>query len=272
MFIDTPVKRYSSGMYVKLAFAVAAHLDNEILIMDEVLAVGDVKFQQKCLGKMGDASEQEGKTVLYVSHNMGTIRQLCERCIVLEHGHIIFNGDVEKAIDMYLGLDDHGLKQVCDFTLCEHYRYTVGSIRITGSSMEYPYCQLPLHADAFEYVLDIDVQIPANDVFMRMALLDDKGKPIGIYNSAQFELPQGKRHLRVSLPLPQLLPGIYGVRPILYRVFMKNVEVYDQPMNYARFEVIEDVAALNTHYTRAKHGYLVLGEPLLRLIDADSAC
>lgn len=102
-FIDTPVKRYSSGMYVKLAFAVAAHLDSEIMIMDEVLAVGDMKFQQKCLGKMGDAANSEGRTVLYVSHNMNTIRQLCTRCIVLDHGKLIFDGDVEKAIEMYMG-------------------------------------------------------------------------------------------------------------------------------------------------------------------------
>ena len=101
-FIDTPVKRYSSGMYVKLAFAVAAHLDSEILIMDEVLAVGDMKFQQKCLGKMGDAANNEGRTVLYVSHNMNTIRQLCTRCIVLDHGKVVFDGDVEKAISIYL--------------------------------------------------------------------------------------------------------------------------------------------------------------------------
>ena len=100
-FIDTPVKRYSSGMYVKLAFAVAAHLDSEIMIMDEVLAVGDMKFQQKCLGKMGDAANNEGRTVLYVSHNMNTIRQLCSRCIVLDHGRVIFDGDVETAIGIY---------------------------------------------------------------------------------------------------------------------------------------------------------------------------
>src|SRR5699024_1247732 len=82
-FIDTPVKRYSSGMFVKLAFAVAAHLDSEIMVMDEVLAVGDMKFQQKCLGKMSDVANQDGRTVLYVSHNMSTIRQLCTRCVVL---------------------------------------------------------------------------------------------------------------------------------------------------------------------------------------------
>jgi lipopolysaccharide transport system ATP-binding protein len=101
-FIDTPVKRYSSGMYVKLAFSVAAHLDSEILVMDEVLAVGDMKFQQKCLGKMSDVSQSEGRTVLYVSHNMNTIRQLCNRCVVLDHGKVVFDGDVEKAIDIYL--------------------------------------------------------------------------------------------------------------------------------------------------------------------------
>lgn len=100
-FIDTPVKRYSSGMYVKLAFAVAAHLDSEIMVMDEVLAVGDMKFQQKCLGKMGDAANNEGRTVLYVSHNMNTIRQLCNRCVVLEHGKLIYDGDVDMAISIY---------------------------------------------------------------------------------------------------------------------------------------------------------------------------
>ena len=100
-FIDTPVKRYSSGMYVKLAFSVAAHLDSEIMIMDEVLAVGDMAFQKKCLEKMSDVSKAEGKTILYVSHNMNTIRQLCERCIVLDHGKLVFDGDVEKGIDIY---------------------------------------------------------------------------------------------------------------------------------------------------------------------------
>ena len=100
-FIDTPVKRYSSGMYVKLAFAVASHLDAEILIMDEVLAVGDMAFQKKCLGKMGDEAAS-GKTVLYVSHNMATIRNLCTRCIVLDKGKVIFDGDVENAIDIYM--------------------------------------------------------------------------------------------------------------------------------------------------------------------------
>jgi lipopolysaccharide transport system ATP-binding protein len=90
-------------MFVKLAFSVAAHLQSEILIMDEVLAVGDMAFQKKCLNKMSEVSQSEGRTILYVSHNMNTIRQLCDRCIVMDHGKIIYNGDVEEAISIYLG-------------------------------------------------------------------------------------------------------------------------------------------------------------------------
>ena len=116
-FIDTPVKRYSSGMYVKLAFSVAAHLDSEIMIMDEVLAVGDMAFQKKCLDKMRDAATVQGKTVLYVSHNMNTIRKLCDRCIVLDQGRVIFDGDVERAIEIYLQHADDG---VAPFTSLEH--------------------------------------------------------------------------------------------------------------------------------------------------------
>ncbi len=101
-FIDTPVKRYSSGMYVKLAFAVAAHLDNEILVLDEVLAVGDMKFQQKCLGRMENIANKEGRTLLYVSHNMNTIKQLCNKCILLDQGKITYCGSTENAIDLYM--------------------------------------------------------------------------------------------------------------------------------------------------------------------------
>ena len=100
-FIDTPVKRYSSGMYVRLAFAVAAHLDPEILIVDEVLAVGDSIFQKKCLGKMGDVAK-EGRTVLFVSHNMASIISLCSRVIVLDKGVICFRGDADTGIKRYL--------------------------------------------------------------------------------------------------------------------------------------------------------------------------
>ena len=101
-FIDTPVKRYSSGMYVKLAFSVAAFLEAEIMIMDEVLAVGDAAFQQKCLRRMRELAEQEGRTVLYVSHILPTVSELCRRCIVLNNGRISYQGETADAIRHYL--------------------------------------------------------------------------------------------------------------------------------------------------------------------------
>jgi lipopolysaccharide transport system ATP-binding protein len=100
-FIDTPVKHYSSGMYVRLAFAVAAHLDPEILLVDEVLAVGDAAFQRKCLGKMGDVAK-EGRTVLFVSHNMAAIENLCGRAVLLDQGRIVFIGDVKDCVTAYM--------------------------------------------------------------------------------------------------------------------------------------------------------------------------
>jgi len=101
-FLDTPVKHYSSGMYVRLAFAVAAHLEPEILVVDEVLAVGDAAFQKKCLGKMGDVATKEGRTVLFVSHNMGTISGLCSRGILLQQGLIASDSSSQVAISNYL--------------------------------------------------------------------------------------------------------------------------------------------------------------------------
>ncbi len=104
-YIDTPVKRYSSGMYVRLAFAVAAHLESEILIMDEVLAVGDAEFQKKCLGKMNDVANKEGRTVLFVSHNMAAVSQLCQQAIFLKNGTLMKQGSVPEIIDLYLQAD-----------------------------------------------------------------------------------------------------------------------------------------------------------------------
>lgn len=104
-YIDTPVKRYSSGMYVRLAFAVAAHLEPEILIVDEVLAVGDAEFQKKCLGKMKDVSG-EGRTVIFVSHNMAAVKSLCQNAILLKHGELVASGPADDVVSMYLGMDD----------------------------------------------------------------------------------------------------------------------------------------------------------------------
>jgi ABC-type polysaccharide/polyol phosphate transport system ATPase subunit len=105
-YIDTPVKRYSSGMYVRLAFAVAAHLESEILIVDEVLAVGDAEFQKKCLGKMNDVTKGEGRTVLFVSHNMAAVKSLCNKGILLQNGELVYQGAIENTLDVYLTKDE----------------------------------------------------------------------------------------------------------------------------------------------------------------------
>lgn len=111
-FLDTPVKRYSSGMYVRLAFAVAAHLEPEILIVDEVLAVGDAQFQKKCLGKMKDVSKNEGRTVLFVSHNMGVIGNLCTSGILLNRGIIESKGDIRKVVDCYISKNNYSEEMI----------------------------------------------------------------------------------------------------------------------------------------------------------------
>ncbi len=119
-YIDTPVKRYSSGMYVRLAFAVAAHLESEILIVDEVLAVGDAEFQKKCLGKMGEVSKGEGRTVLFVSHNMGSIKKLCNKGILYDKGLLIYKGQVHETVEKYVQiarnyLDNDGMTGIIEW-------------------------------------------------------------------------------------------------------------------------------------------------------------
>ncbi len=131
-YIDTPVKRYSSGMYVRLAFAVAAHLDSEILIVDEVLAVGDAEFQKKCLGKMGQISKGEGRTVLFVSHNMGAIKNLCDKALLLKNGLLLNQGEVSPIIDKYFYSDNKNESANRVFESIPHFSHFT-SWKISGS-------------------------------------------------------------------------------------------------------------------------------------------
>jgi lipopolysaccharide transport system ATP-binding protein len=124
-YIDTPVKRYSSGMYVRLAFAVAAHLESEILIVDEVLAVGDAEFQKKCLGKMNEVSQDEGRTILFVSHNMGAIKKLCNNGIFLNNGLISLAGDLDTVISKYLHAETE-LKAIYNIAVPENSKDMIG--------------------------------------------------------------------------------------------------------------------------------------------------
>lgn len=183
-FIDTPVKRYSSGMYVKLGFAVAAHLDSEIMIMDEVLAVGDVKFQKKCLGSMSDAANHAGKTILYVSHNMNTIRQLCTRCIVLNHGRIIYDGEVEKAIEIYAG--DSAVDRKVFFNLDEASRPSMDHgniVRLT--EFEFVDKQIPVFSNKekirmrLKWISNMDIK----DLRFRIRLNNADTSPVGLAES-----------------------------------------------------------------------------------------
>ncbi|GLU50659.1 ABC transporter ATP-binding protein [Dyadobacter frigoris] len=131
-YLDTPVKRYSSGMYVRLAFAVAAHLEPEILVIDEVLAVGDAEFQRKCLGKMKDVSQNEGRTVLFVSHNLASVKSLCSKCIFLKNGKLEYQGKTDLAINQYLNILTHNQNEFY-FDAKENHEACFTSLKITDS-------------------------------------------------------------------------------------------------------------------------------------------
>ena len=218
-FIDTPVKRYSSGMYVKLAFSVAAHLDSEIMIMDEVLAVGDMAFQKKCLDKMRDAAKQEGRTVLYVSHNMNTIRQLCDRCVVLDKGRVVFEGDVEEAIEIYMP-NQWENAQV-------EYNFESTSVRHPNSSDAVRFSWLKLLRKN-EPVFDLNERILFKfclrsisvfaDLKLRIELISANDMPIGIVPSLHLgRIEKNERREFCIDFMPQgLIPGKYRVNLVLF--------------------------------------------------------
>lgn len=218
-FIDTPVKRYSSGMYVKLAFAVAAHLDAEILVMDEVLAVGDMKFQQKCLGKMGDASAKDGKTVLYVSHNMETIRKLCTRCIVLDHGKIIFDGDPEEAIAVYSDVKTQEKFKEKDLTDVPRYEEVA-----VGRSASFTYMKL-LNTkdntytmdDTMEVELTIDSERVIENPCIRFTFKGAAGYAVAFAMCMDFPgLNIGKNKRTFRIPMTCFTQGNYDVTIVLF--------------------------------------------------------
>lgn len=220
-FIDTPVKRYSSGMYVKLAFSVAAHLDSEIMIMDEVLAVGDVNFQQKCLQKMRKVAKEEGRTVLYVSHNMATIKTLCDRCIVLKKGQIIFDGNVDDAINVYSN----------DFNLTakKEYDFTQGK-RIDGITNEYKLLKGRLEKsdinlrENLNFTLDINARKSDKDFLLRYIVFNSTGNTIGTAYSNLFDLKEGNNSIKFIFNTKNLTPGKYMVDIVLVQ-YKNNVQI-----------------------------------------------
>ncbi len=216
-FIDTPVKRYSSGMYVKLAFAVAAHLDSEILVMDEVLAVGDMKFQDKCLGKMDSVSKQEGRTVLYVSHNMGTVKRLCKRCMVLDHGTPVFDGGVNEAIDIYSN-NSARIDLVHEFKNVPQWDYYSRSIQMLTSEMTNTQDGVYTSGTPIECVLRCHSDIHADDVRLRVELLNATDSMTGVACSqplGEFRKGQDKT-IAFALDTAMLSAGSYRARFALY--------------------------------------------------------
>jgi lipopolysaccharide transport system ATP-binding protein len=164
-FIDTPVKRYSSGMYVRLAFAVAAHLEPEILLVDEVLSVGDMAFQNKCLGKMGEVAKQ-GRTVLFVSHNMGAISRLCQRCILLEQGGVLEVGPTSAVVQTYM---TSGMAQRAEYVQSSEPTKAINLLQISilGSDLQLR-TDIAYH-ETFRFRIDYEINEPITGTSVGLA-------------------------------------------------------------------------------------------------------
>ena len=239
-FLDTPVKRYSSGMYVRLAFAVAAHLEPEILIVDEVLAVGDAQFQKKCLGKMQDVS-QDGRTVLIVSHNMPMIRSLCSRAIVLSGGSIACDGDVDEGIQQYLCDRDatagYLLEDRQDRQGSGKLRFTdvyvIGERGLKNVLYMGETAQIVVTFSAAQTVKKCDVSIHFEnawtDTILRLATRE---------TAAPFNDLSGKGSITCTIPRLRLLPGKYYV--LLAASIPPAFEYLDYVSHATVFEVLED--------------------------------
>lgn len=217
-FIDTPVKRYSSGMFVRLAFAVASHLDPDILLVDEVLAVGDTRFQKKCIKKMTNIADS-GKTILFVSHQMNTIRQLCDRVVVLKEGQVIYDGEVEEGIRLYnseaylekqLHYDYTDLPRYPDFDLKKAQVMSLSVLQNETSIYE--------ANEPIEFRLRIKVKVPdLGDLSFRMMIWHADETPIETAFTKTFAniTNVGDYDVEVKINDHHLAPGLYKLTIIL---------------------------------------------------------
>ena len=238
-FIDTPVKRYSSGMYVKLAFSVAAHLDSEIMIMDEVLAVGDMAFQKKCLDKMRDAAKKEGRTVLYVSHNMNTIRQLCDRCIVLDQGKIVFEGDVEEGIGRYLGRKATK-NNLIDLSSIEREKlYLDPSVKMQMLSITNTNNNCFYVGDSISFDLTCFSSSCVENLYIRIIIKSTDGEPITMLTTSEgISLNHSGTYVfSLNARICNLVPSGYTMSVVLYRL--------DEFGNDINLDVLRDIYMLN---------------------------
>jgi lipopolysaccharide transport system ATP-binding protein len=209
-FLDTPVKHYSSGMYVRLAFSVAAHLEPEILLVDEVLAVGDMAFQRKCLGKMDDVA-QEGRTVVFVSHNMGLLQQLCERGIYLQQGTVHTDGTIHEAVDAYL----QTLEQAETLDLSQRTdRKGQGRVRLIGADVTNGSSAIVRTGHPARFMFEVDTLLPG--MACNFNVYDTIGQPVTSFQS-RVRGPEDSRDpangMKFVCELDELLllPGRYRV-------------------------------------------------------------
>jgi lipopolysaccharide transport system ATP-binding protein len=258
-YVDTPVKRYSSGMYVRLAFAVAAHLESEILVVDEVLAVGDMEFQNKCLGKMNEVSKGEGRTVLFVSHNMTAIKKLCPQSIYLDKGSIKFKGETDKAVNLYFNTNE-AAKLNGDIPI-NFERHNTGEAKITFFSLLNEGGAI---ADQLFFDEKLKLKI-AVDVFSKIseALLDIKilsadGTVITYSANAKskFEsqlLEEGKHFFEVTMD-NHLHPGMYSMSVGIHFAKGNTIDYLEQ---ICEFTVLKIGKKLD-HQFDWIHGYIDL--------------
>lgn len=246
-FIDTPVKRYSSGMYVKLAFAVAAHLDSEIMVMDEVLAVGDMKFQQKCLGKMGDAANEEGRTVLYVSHNMNTIRQLCTRCIVLDHGKVIFNGNVEEAIEVYMARNEGDFQINYEYTDLQRPQKGNNKVQLLGAQILNAEGCVIQRGECLNFILRCKSNADINQVKIRFEVYYQDDTIVGTsISDKSISAKKGDiLDIHMQFPTIHLAPGKYKVIALTYvQNDFGTQDFLDRIVSALMFKVVDNNAEL----------------------------
>ncbi len=216
-YIDTPVKRYSSGMKVRLAFAVAAHLEPDILVVDEVLAVGDAEFQKKAIGKMQDISNNEGRTVLFVSHNMATINKLCKRSILLQNGEIYMEGSTSEIIPFYLSsgvLDD----MICnvEFDDDDEKKLQISSANISSSNDQFIKKGVITTEDVLFVNISYKFRYKIPKCHLTIIIKNDSGEIIyfvdrtDFYNNF-FSADVGQYLAKVKIPNPLLKPGTYFI-------------------------------------------------------------
>lgn len=228
-FIDTPIKRYSSGMKVKLAFAVASHLDSEIMIMDEVLAVGDVNFQNKCIDRMKKVAETEGRTILYVSHNMATVKSLCDRCVVLSHGTKVFDGATDEAISIYM--QNEKLDNTIFFDTVEAPRHPKCNLRHKIQNLKILDAETPRFScgDPFRFRLTWESQNDDERLLLKAIINGIDLTPVGVSFGGELEHRVGTNQADFTFDTKYLVPGHYTVDFILYEEDQAgNVMFYDR--------------------------------------------